>query len=93
MTIFYEERFEYDISEIVEFISQDSIAKGKKFAREIRQAILKIPSFPYKHRQSIYFKDDTIRDLIYKGYVIAYMIDEESESITILGITKYKEKW
>lgn len=93
MTIFYEERFESDISEVIEYISQDSRAKAIKFAREIRQAILKIPAFPYKHRQSIYFKDDTIRDLIYKGYVIAYLIDKENDLITILGMTKYKEKW
>jgi hypothetical protein len=48
---------------------------------------------PYKYRKSIYFDNENIRDLIYKGYTIPYLIDEDNKSIVLLGIIKYKEKF
>jgi len=30
---------------------------------------------PYKHRKSIYYDDENIRDLVFKGYTIVYMIE------------------
>ena len=44
---------------------------------------------PYKCRKSIYFKDETIWDLIYKGYTVVYKIDETNVVITIIGMKKY----
>ena len=46
---------------------------------------------PYKFRKSIYFEDDNIRDYIYKGYVIPYLIDTEEDKIILLGMVKYRE--
>jgi len=45
---------------------------------------------PFKFRQSIYFEDENIRDLIFKGYTVVYKVDTEKEIITIVGIKKYK---
>jgi mRNA-degrading endonuclease RelE of RelBE toxin-antitoxin system len=47
---------------------------------------------PYKCRKSIYFNDDTKRDLIYKGYTIVYKIDEDKDTITIIGMKKYQNE-
>lgn len=46
---------------------------------------------PLKCRKSIYFDDENIRDLIFKGYVIPYKIDIDKKQITIIGINKYKK--
>jgi len=46
---------------------------------------------PYKHRKSIFFNREDIRDLIFKGYVIVYKVDERSQTIEIFGFTKYEE--
>lgn len=43
---------------------------------------------PYKFRQSYFHHNQNIRDLIYKGYVIPYLIDEDKEIIVILNIFK-----
>jgi len=41
-------------------------------------------------RVSIYFDNKNIRDLTYKGYVIPYEVNLQNKTITIIGITKYK---
>ena len=47
---------------------------------------------PFKYRKSIYFNDNNIRDLIFKGYVVPYKIDTAKNQIIIIGINKYMEK-
>ena len=39
---------------------------------------------PYGNRKSIFFDRDNIRDLVYKGYVIVYKIDDKNERIEII---------
>jgi len=45
---------------------------------------------PFKFRKSIYFDDENIRDLVFKGYAIPYKIDKIKDMITIIGINKYQ---
>jgi hypothetical protein len=47
---------------------------------------------PYKQRKSIYFENDEIRDMILKGYVIVYKINNTDDSIEVFGFLKYQEK-
>jgi len=47
---------------------------------------------PYKCRKSLYFENDKIRDLIYKGYTIVYKIDEIKNIIIIIGMKKYQNE-
>ena len=47
---------------------------------------------PFKYRKSIYWNDNNIRDLIFKGYVVPYKIDTTKNKIIIIGINKYMEK-
>jgi len=51
-----------------------------------------LDTFPYKYRQSYYYNDPQIRDLIFKGYTIPYLIDEKRDVIVILDIFKWIEK-
>ncbi|EKB9565595.1 type II toxin-antitoxin system RelE/ParE family toxin, partial [Campylobacter jejuni] len=43
---------------------------------------------PYKNRKSLSFDNENIRDLIFKAYVIPYLIDKSKNEIVILGIYK-----
>ena len=93
MQIIRDNRYYLDMIEIMDFIARDSIEMAKRFQVELDSKIDDLVSFPYKFRPSIYFSDKSFRDLIYKGYVIPYQIDEKMQTITILGITKYREKF
>lgn len=76
----------------MEFIAQDSVNQAIKFQVELDEIIDDIPNMPFKYRKSIYFNDNNIRDLIFKGYVIPYKIDTAKNQIIIIGINKYMEK-
>ena len=46
---------------------------------------------PYMHRKSIFFDHDDIRELIYKGYIIVYKVNERESAIEVFGFAKYEE--
>ncbi len=46
---------------------------------------------PFACRRSIFFDREDIRDLIYKGYIVVYKVDEENDIITVFGFSKYKK--
>ncbi|MCF6331522.1 MAG: type II toxin-antitoxin system RelE/ParE family toxin [Sulfurimonas sp.] len=77
------------LKEQIKFISLDSKNRALAFKGEIDKKINDLVFMPYKCRKSIYFEDESKRDLIYKGYTIVYKIDEIKEIITILGMKKY----
>lgn len=90
MIINYEPRFINQFNDIWDFIADDSKNRANKFKIELKDKIENLIYMPYKFRKSIYFEDENIRDLIYKGYVIPYEIDQKNNLINILGIVKYQ---
>lgn len=90
MQILKDARYYADLTEIMEYIAQDSVQRAVHFQHELDKMIENCVHFPYKYRKSIYFNDDHIRDLIFKGYVIPYVVDEENTTLTVLGIIKWK---
>jgi len=56
------------------------------FFDDIIAKIKEIPNNPYLHRKRELFKDETVRELIYKGYTVPFYIDEKSNKIIVLGI-------
>jgi plasmid stabilization system protein ParE len=65
----------------------DRIAEDKpNAAREFRQALItqckSLADMPYRCRKSIYYDDDNVRDLVFKGYVIVYVIQDDLIVIT-----------
>lgn len=91
MTIIYEPQFYEDFTKIYDFISQDSNNRANDFTTQLQDKISYLIDFPYKYRKSHYFSDDNIRDYIFKGYVIPYSVDMAKDTISILGIIKYKD--
>ena len=86
MRISRKDDYKSELQEILRFIASDKITASKKFKQELDKQISNIPNFPYKHRKSIYFEDDTIRDMIFKGYTINYEIDLDKNTIFIFSI-------
>jgi plasmid stabilization system protein ParE len=90
MQIIYEPRFINSFNSIWDYIAEDSKSRANKFKKDIKGLIEDIPLMPYKYRKSIYFENENIRDLIFKGYTVVYKI--EKETIIIIGIKKYKNE-
>ncbi len=78
------------LNDQVEYIAQDKPGAARKFKSDLLLRIKEIPKMPYVNRKSIFFDRDDIRDLIFKGYIAVYKVDDESGIITVFGFTKYK---
>lgn len=89
MKIIFTELFFSRLEDIIEFIAEDSTNQARKFKTNIFKEIRTLQKFPYRCRKSIYFDDENIRDLIFKGYSITYRIKETT--IEVFGITKYQD--
>ena len=92
MGIVYSEPYRSSLYKIWDFIAEDSLVRADEFLKKLTTQIEDIPNMPFMYRQSAYFDDNSIRDMIYKGYTVVFYINEEEETIMILGITKYREK-
>ncbi|MDY0320455.1 MAG: type II toxin-antitoxin system RelE/ParE family toxin [Arcobacteraceae bacterium] len=89
MKIIKDSQYTKALCNIIRYIAQDKLTAAKNFESNLNHKIKKIPHFPYKHRKSFYFQDDTYRDLIYKGYTVIYKI--QTDTIIILDIFKWTD--
>jgi plasmid stabilization system protein ParE len=79
-------RFDDELEEIIQFIAEDSINRALSFYDELILKIENIPINPFIYRKRQNTEDENIRELIFKGYVIPFYIDKESDKIVVLGI-------
>jgi len=86
------ESFDRGLDMVLDYIAIDSLDRAIAFAEALEEKLDTLAYMPYKFRPSIYFNNTDIRDLIFKGYVIPYLVDKENEKIILLGIVKYREK-
>jgi len=86
MTIIRTEEYQKELLVILKYIAKDKITASRKFKKDLNIQISKIPEFPYKYRQSFYFEDENIRDMIFKSYTINYEIDLNKNTIFMLSI-------
>lgn len=89
MVIEYKPKFERELKIIFDFIAKDSLSRAREFRDELIAKIERTAQTPFICRKSINFNDESIRDLIFKSYVIPYLIDDEV--IYVLGIYKANE--
>ncbi|MDX9743850.1 MAG: type II toxin-antitoxin system RelE/ParE family toxin [Arcobacteraceae bacterium] len=92
MLIIQDEVFKINHLKIIEYIALDSKRKAKNFNSMLLNTIKNLPNMPFKFRKSYYFNDAHVRDLIFKGYTIPYLIDESSHKIVLLDIFKWSER-
>jgi len=92
MRIKITEDFDRKFFKQLNYIYDDKPRAALKFRVDVFKKIKGIPIMPYKHRQSIYYTDTNIRDLVFKGYVITYRVRLELNQIEVFGFTKYTER-
>jgi len=79
-------RYENNLFQILDYIAQDKFSASEKFKNELDALIDDISAFPYKCKKSIYFDNDNIRDMVFKGYTIIYRVNMDKNSIDVIGI-------
>lgn len=79
-------RYRNNLFQILDYIAQDKFSASEKFKNELDELINNLPTFPYKYKKSIYFNNDNIRDMVYKGYTIIYRVNLEKNTIYIIRI-------
>ena len=92
MQIIRDSNYISNLDGILDFIAKDSYNKAVDFLNKLDHKINSIPAMPYKSRQSLYYQNDDIRDLIFKGYTISYLIDSDKNQIVVLDIFKWINK-
>lgn len=88
MKIFFKDTFVFRLEKQLDYIAHNSPANARRFKNDLMKMIIDIPSNPLKNRKSIWFDDQNIRDLIFKGYTIVYRIN--NNTIEVFGFVKYQ---
>ena len=89
MKLIKEVNFTRNLERIVLYIADDSKSRARTFSRNLQKQLNNLEYFPSKFRKSIYFENEHIRDYVFKGYTIPYLIDEENDVIVLLDIFKW----
>jgi plasmid stabilization system protein ParE len=90
MRIRLEEGFLYELEKQLEYIAKDKPKAARKFKSELIKNIKKDLKIPFQFKKSKYFTDECIREYIFKGYSIIYLVDLDTEIISVFGFIKYK---
>jgi len=78
--------YETQLKEILGKFSTEDFNATKSFKLYLDTIILNIPSKASKYKQSIYFDDESIKDIQHESYTIPFYIDKEHNNYLILGI-------
>ena len=92
MRVVFNPFFEEALFDILQYMMQDSEAASLRFEEMLFEHLDRLSFFPYKFRQSPYYDNVYIRDYIFMGYTIPYLIDEKKNQIVILDIFKWQER-
>ena len=90
MKIIKSRDYQESLKNILQTIAEDKKSAAINFNKDLNQKIKHLTDFPFMYRISIYFDNEYIRDMTHKGYTIPYQVDLEKQTISIIGITKYK---
>lgn len=85
--------FNYDLKDIVDFISKDKPLAARKFKIELVKKIQKDLKQPFLFKKTIYFDDENIRDYVFKGYTVVFKVDIELETVSVVAILKHRNSF
>ncbi|MEA2091096.1 MAG: hypothetical protein U9O83_01870 [Campylobacterota bacterium] len=80
--------FEEQLKDILEILKEEDYEESKQFKMYLDTIIVNAPTKAKKYKKSIYFDDENIKDIEFKGCTIPFLIDEAKDSYVILGITR-----
>lgn len=89
MKIRVQDSFLKKLNRQVAYIAKDKPEAARKFKNRLLKHLNSLKDFPYKHRKSIYFEEEEIRDMIFERYTIVFKI--EKEEIIVFGFVKDEE--
>lgn len=89
MKFVFTSEFKIALNKIKNFIALDSPNRAIKFRDELYEKIYALDFMPKKCRKSTLANDESIRDLIFKGYIVVFKI--QNDEIKILYIYKENE--
>lgn len=78
--------FKQNLNKIIDFIAKDSVQNALHFRQDLLHKLQNLDFMPYKFRKSKSFEDENIRDFIFKGFVVPYLIYKND--IYVLNIFK-----
>lgn len=84
MKIKFDSEFINTLIDQMDSIALDKPQAAKAFKRDLFEKCRSLGSMPYRCRKSIYYDAENVRDMIFKGYTIVYVIREEE--IIILSL-------
>lgn len=90
MRIVYEDQFRTQLKAILAFIARDNPYAARAVRDGLKLRLENIPDFPESCRKSLYFDDDSIRDLVFMGYTAIYRITPDE--IRVLDIFKWQNR-
>lgn len=88
MQILCTDVFKNQLEKILEKSSKEDFEATKKFKMYLDTVLINIPTKAQKYKQSIYFDNQNIRDVEHQGFIIPFLIEEESDNYLILGIVE-----
>ena len=83
--------FNYDLNDIVDFISKDKPLAARNFKTEVIKNIKKDLKQPFLFKKSIYIDDENIRDYVFKGHTVVFAVDIEIETVFVVAILKHRK--
>ncbi|MCI6578668.1 MAG: type II toxin-antitoxin system RelE/ParE family toxin [Campylobacter lanienae] len=89
MNFEFDDRFIKALNDIESFIALDNLERAEKFKNDIIDKISSLDFMPKRCRKSTLANDESIRDLIFKGYIIVFKI--QNDTIKVLYIYKENE--
>lgn len=75
MQIIKGKTFVQNLREVLKFIALDSKNKASHFNNQLFYNFNNLSNMPFNFRKSYYYDDDNIRNLIFEGYTIPYLIN------------------
>ncbi len=88
MNIFISNLYKDQLQEVLKGLDETTSGSAKSFKLYLDTVIINMQSKIKKYKQSIYFKNENIRDIENQGYLIPFFIDETKECYVILGLIK-----
>jgi plasmid stabilization system protein ParE len=79
-------KFKLKLRIITNYIKKDKQGASVDFAKDLKKNIKNLNNSPFKYRPSIYFDNENIRDMTYKGYTIIYKVNMQEEAIVVADI-------
>lgn len=76
MKIEFDPEFMVALIRQLERIADDKPGAAREFSHALMAHCKSLGDMPYRCRKSIYYDDEYVRDSIFKGYVIVYVIQE-----------------